>query len=220
MCIRDSNKMVKLSSTEEENTEFLGSLWDKYKYLIALSLVLFGAGIFGWESWSQNRLSNLQDSADMYESFINSLNDDDLDKKVMAEQIIENYPNTLYADLVTFHLAKISVEEEDLNKAQEYLMWILKRRDSKWGSDFDPIEETARLRLARVLIANDNSNKALEIINESENMSSSLHEVKGDAEEKLGFYAEAKLSYLKALESNQSQSVEAILKMKLANLDN
>ena len=212
--------MVKLSSTEEENTEFLGSLWDKYKYLIALSLVLFGAGIFGWESWSQNRLSNLQDSADMYESFINSLNDDDLDKKVMAEQIIEKYPNTLYADLVTFHLAKISVEEEDLNKAEEYLMWILQRRDSKWGSDFDPIEATARLRLARVLIANDNSNKALEIINESENISSSLYEVKGDAEEKLGFYAEAKLSYLKALESNQSQSVEAILKMKLANLDN
>ena len=87
------------------------------------------------------------------------------------------------------------------------------------GADFDPIEATARLRLARVLIANDNSNKALEIINESENMSSSLHEVKGDAEEKLGYYAEAKLSYLKALESNQSQSVEAILKMKLANLD-
>ena len=211
--------MVKLSSTEEENTEFLGSLWDKYKYLIALSLVLFGAGIFGWESWSQNRLSNLQDSADMYESFINSLNDDDLDKKVMAEQIIEKYPNTLYADLVTFHLAKISVEEEDLNKAEEYLTWILQRHDSKWRSDFDPIEATARLRLARVLIANDHSNKALEIINESENISSSLYEVKGDAEEKLGFYAEAKLSYLKALESNQSQSVEAILKMKLANLD-
>ena len=211
--------MVKLSSTEEENTEFLSSLWDKYKYLILLSLVLFGAGIFGWESWSQNRLSNLQDSADMYESFINSLNDDDSDQKVLADQIIKKYPNTLYADLVTFHLAKISVEEEDLNKAEEHLMWILQRHDSKWGSDFDPIEATARLRLARVLIANDNSNKALAIINDSENMSSSLHEVKGDAEEKLGSFAEAKLSYLKALESNQSQSVEAILKMKLANLD-
>jgi len=211
--------MVKLSSTEEENTEFLSSLWDTYKYLILLSLVLLGAGIFGWESWSQNRISNLQDSADMYESFVNSLNDDDLDQKVLGDQIIKKYPNTLYADLVTFHLAKISVEEEDLKKAEEHLMWILQRHDSKWGSDFDPIEATARLRLARVLIANDNSNKALEIINESENMSSSLHEVKGDAEEKLGSYAEAKLSYLKALESNQSQSVEAILKMKLANLD-
>jgi predicted negative regulator of RcsB-dependent stress response len=211
--------MVKLSSTEEENTEFLSSLWDTYKYLILLSLVLLGAGIFGWESWSQNRISNLQDSANMYESFINSLNDEDLDQKVLADQIIKKYPNTLYADLVTFHLAKISVEEEDLKKAEEHLTWILQRHDSKWGSDFDPIEATARLRLARVLIANDNSNKALEIINESKSMSSSLHEVKGDAEEKLGFYAEAKLSYLKALESNQSQSVEAILKMKLANLD-
>ena len=211
--------MVKLSSTEEENTEFLSSLWDTYKYLILLSLVLLGAGIFGWENWSQNRISNLQDSADMYESFINSLNDDDLDQKVLADQIIKKYPNTLYSDLVTFHLAKISVEEEDLNKAEEHLMWILQRHDSKWGSDFNPIEATARLRLARVLIANDNSNKALEIINESDNMSSSLHEVKGDAEEKLGSYAEAKLSYLKALESNQSQSVEAVLKMKLANLD-
>ena len=123
--------MVKLSSTEEENTEFLSSLWDKYKYLILLSLVLLGAGIFGWESWSQNRLSNLQDSADMYESFVNSLNDDDLDQKVLADQIIKKYPNTLYADLVTFHLAKISVEEEDLNKAEEHLMWILQRHDSK-----------------------------------------------------------------------------------------
>ena len=212
--------MVKLSSTEEENTEFLSSLWDTYKYLILLSLVLLGAGIFGWESWSQNRISNLQDSANMYESFINSLNDEDLDQKVLANQIIKKYPNTLYADLVTFHLAKISVEEEDLNKAEEHLTWILQRHDSKWGSDFDPIEATARLRLARVLIANKNPNKALEIINESENMSSSLLEVKGDAEEKLGFYGEAKLSYLKALESNQSQSAEAILKMKLANLDN
>ncbi len=211
--------MVKLSSTEEENTEFLSSLWDKYKYLFLLSLVLFGAGIVGWEKWSQNRLSNLQDSADMYESFIDSINNDDLDQKALADQIIKEYPNTLYADLVTFHLAKISVEEEDLIQAEEYLRWVLKRHESRWGSDFDPIETTARLRLARVLIANNNSNKALEIIKDSKNMNSSLHEVKGDAEQKLGLYAEAKLSYLKALESNQNQSVEAILKMKLANLD-
>ena len=87
--------MVKLSSTEEENTEFLSSLWDTYKYLILLSLVLLGAGIFGWENWSQNRISSLQDSAEMYESFINSLNDDDLDQKVLADQIIKKYPNTL-----------------------------------------------------------------------------------------------------------------------------
>ena len=39
-------------------------------------------------------------------------------------------------------------------------------------------------------------------------------------EEQLGQFSQAKLSYLKALESTQSQSIQALLKMKLANLDN
>ena len=212
--------MVKLSSTEEENTEFLSSLWGSYKYLLLLSLILLGGGIIGWEYWSQNKVTKLQNSSDMYESFINALNDSELDQKVLAEEIVQKYPNSLYADLVTFHLAKIFVDQNDLNKAEEYLRWILDRHDSKWRSDFDPIEVTARLRLARVLIANENPEKAIEVIEYSQTLSGSLHEVKGDAEEQLGQFSQAKLSYLKALESTQSQSIQALLKMKLANLDN
>ena len=212
--------MVKLSSTEEENTEFLSSLWGSYKYLLLLPLILLGGGIIGWEYWSQNKVTKLQNSSDMYESFINALNDSELDQKVLAEEIVQKYPNSLYADLVTFHLAKIFVDQNDLNKAEEYLRWILDRHDSKWSSDYDPIEVTARLRLARVLIANENPEKAIEVIEYSQNLNSSLYEVKGDAEEQLGQFSQAKLSYLKALESTQSQSIQALLKMKLANLDN
>ena len=212
--------MVKLSSTEEENTEFLSSLWGSYKYLLLLSVILLGGGIIGWEYWSQNKITKLQDSSDMYESFINALNDSELDQKVLAEEIVQKYPNSLYADLVTFHLAKIFVDQNDLNKAEEYLRWILDRHDSKWASDFDPIEVTARLGLARVLIANENPEKAIEVIEYSQNLNSSLYEVKGDAEQLLGQFSQAKLSYLKALESTQSQSIQAVLKMKLANLDN
>ena len=212
--------MVKLSSTEEENTEFLSSLWGSYKYLLLLSLILLGGGIIGWEYWSQNKVTKLQDSSDMYESFINALNDSELDQKVLAEEIVQKYPNSLYADLVTFHLAKIFVDQNDLNKAEEYLRWILDRHDSKWGSDFDPIEVTPRLRLARVLIANENPEKAIEVIEFSQSLNGSLYEVKGDAEEQLGQFSQAKLSYLRALESTQSQSIQALLKMKLANLDN
>ena len=212
--------MVKLSSTEEENTEFLSSLWGSYKYLLLLSLILLGGGIIGWEYWSQNKVTKLQNSSDMYESFINALNDSELDQKVLAEEIVQKYPNSLYADLVTFHLAKIFVDQNDLNKAEEYLRWILDRHDSKWDSDFDPIEVTARLRLARVLIANENPEKAIEVIEYSQTLNGSLYEVKGDAEEQLGQFSQAKLSYLKALESTQSQSIQALLKMKLANLDN
>ena len=48
---------------------------------------------------------------------------------------------------------------------------------------------TARLRLARVLIANKNPSRALEIIDQSKDMSASLYEVKGDAEEQLGQFS-------------------------------
>ena len=210
--------MVKLSSTEEENTEFLSSLWSSYKYLLLLSVILLGGGIIGWEYWSQNKITKLQDSSDMYESFINALNDSELDQKVLAEEIVQKYPNSLYADLVTFHLAKISVDQSNLNKAEEHLRWILDRHDSKWDSDFDPIEVTARLRLARVLIANENPEKAIEIIEYSQNLNSSLYEVKGDAQEQLGQFSQAKLSYLKALESTQSQSIQAVLKLSLIHI--
>ena len=83
--------MVKLSSTEEENTEFLSSLWDSYKYLILIVIVLVAGGIIGWESYSQAKTNNLQGASDLYENFINSVNNPDLDEKTIAQEIIQQY---------------------------------------------------------------------------------------------------------------------------------
>jgi len=211
--------MVKLSSTEEENTEFLSSLWDRYKYLILLGIVLVGGGIIGWESWSKATTSKLQGASDLYENFIISVNDPKEDEKIIAREIVQIYPDSLYADLVTFHIAKFHVDQNDLEEAEKHLEWILERHSSRWGSDFNPIEITARLRLARVLIANNNPSRALEIIDQSNNMDGSLYEVKGDAEELLGQFAQARLSYVLAIESTQNPSIQALLKMKLADLE-
>lgn len=211
--------MVKLSSTEEEYTEFLSSLWQRYKYLLLLSVVLIGGGVVGWDAWTKNQTQNFQESSDLYEEFIDSLNNQDSDEKLIADQIINKHPNTLYADLVSLHLAKISAEIDDLNAAEKHLKWVLKRHEKKWSSDFDPIEITARIRLARVLLAKESPEEALEIINQAKEKNSALYEVKGDAEELLGQFDEARLSYLKALESTQNQSIRALLQMKLSSLE-
>ena len=73
--------MVKLSSTEEEYTEFLSSLWQRYKYLLLLSVVLIGGGVVGWDAWTKNQTQNFQESSDLYEEFIDSLNNQDSDEK-------------------------------------------------------------------------------------------------------------------------------------------
>jgi predicted negative regulator of RcsB-dependent stress response len=46
-----------------------------------------------------------------------------------------------------------------------------------------------------------------------------LYEIKGDAENLLGLKEEAKLSYLQAIALAQSQSIQALLRMKLADLE-
>ena len=55
--------------------------------------------------------------------------------------------------------------------------------------------------------------------NDAKFLDNILYEIKGDAEYHLGLLTDARLSYLKAIESTQSPSVQAILKMKLADLE-
>ena len=62
--------MVKLSSSEEENTEFLSSLWNRYKYLFIVGFTSLIVGIFGWESWTESKDKNQQQASDSYENFL------------------------------------------------------------------------------------------------------------------------------------------------------
>ena len=78
--------MVKLSSTEEENTEFLSSLWDRYKVLFLLGIVIFIASILGWETWKENQSIKYQNSSDLYQSFIESLDDPDKEEEIIAKK--------------------------------------------------------------------------------------------------------------------------------------
>ena len=214
--------MVKISSSEEENTEFLGSLWDSYKYYFLIGLVSVVTGILGWEFWLDSKAGNQQKASDLYEAFIEERNDEkkDVYKELnqLSEEIINTFPNTLYADLVSFYLAKLEVEKGNFSKAEKNLRWIIEKHSSKWSDGFDPIEVTARQRLARVLIANKRAQEAINLLNSTSNLDSTSFEIRGDAQNELGLIGQAKVSYLQAIESTNNQYLKSLLKMKLADL--
>ena len=166
--------MIKLSSSEEETTEFLISIWDKFKYLILLGVVLVAGGILVWESWQDSKVESQQQASDLYENFIDERSRADGDPTILANEIIKTFPDTLYADLVTFHLAKLQVDKSDFTEAEKYLDWILKKHSSKWSKNFDPIEVTARQRLARVLLSNNKPEKSLDLINNAASLNNIL----------------------------------------------
>ena len=211
--------MVKLSSSEEENTEFLSSLWDKYKFFILIGISALIAGIIGWESWTKAKAKDNQIVSDLYENFIENSRNTKTDLDILAKEIIEGFPDSLYADLVTFHLAKLEVDKDNFFAAEQLFLTVLKKHSSSWKKDFDPIELAARQRLARVLVADNRPQEAIDLINEAESLNNSLYETKGDAELRLGLLKEARLSYLKAIETTQNQSIKSIIQMKLADIE-
>ena len=96
---------------------------------------------------------------------------------------------------------------------------MLEKHSSTWNKNFDPIESTVRQRLARVLIEDNKPKEALDIVIATDIFDQALYEIKGDAENLLGLKEEAKLSYLQAIASAQNQSIQALLRMKLADLE-
>jgi predicted negative regulator of RcsB-dependent stress response len=203
------------SASSEEQIDILSVWWDKYKYILGLLLaasVIFI--IYRDYSISTTDIKQL-DSAKLYDDFLASNLED---KSIKAKEIMDLYSDTLYADFAALHLAKIAVEENDLKQAEENLNWVIVRSSDLGASVFNPLQSIAKLRLARIYMEESNAGEVLNLLEDEQNLTSSLFEVKGDAERSLGNISEAKLSYLQALELSNSQPIRSLISMKISDL--
>ncbi len=202
------------SSSSDEQIDLLSVWWDKYKYILALLLtasVIFI--IYRDYSISSSNAQQLE-SAKLYDNFLTSSMED---KRTRAEEIINLYPDTLYADFAALHLAKISADNNNLEQAEENLNWVI-ARSSSWGAEFNPLQSIAKLRLARIYLEQGKADNVMDLLGEEQTLTASLYEVKGDAEKSLNQISEAKLSYLQALELSNSQPIRSLISMKISDL--
>ncbi len=206
------------SSSEEENFELISSWWNKYKYLAISLLFVVIAGILSFEYWSQTSQDKKHELAQEYQSLTESLDDSSQENKQKIKDFIEKFPDTPYTYMASFHLSKILVENGELLEASQELKNIIDRTSSGWSNEYDPIESTARLRLAKILLSLDKPQEVLEVLKQAKALNGALFEVKGDAESQLNRFNEANISYLQALESTQSSSLKSLIRMKIADL--
>ena len=61
--------------------------------------------------------------------------------------------------------------------------------------------------------------KVLNTLPNSDMLTASLLELKGDAENQLGLYALARVSYMRALQNSPSQTSRALINMKISDLE-
>jgi predicted negative regulator of RcsB-dependent stress response len=122
---------------------------------VAVALAVYG----GWNYW-QNRTQqrNLAVAA-RYEQVIDAFERNDVDGgSRLADELVKAFPATAYADQANLAVARIQVENKQLDPAAARLQQVL-------ASTRDPeLALVARLRLARVQLAQGNPDQALKTL--------------------------------------------------------
>ena len=93
-------------------------------------------------------------------------------------------------------------------------------RDRSNSEDqFNPLQVAAKTRLAKIYLDSANYDQVISLFESSNELTSTMYELKGDAENKLGQSAEARMSYMLALQTNTNQASKALINMKISDLE-
>jgi len=136
-----------------------------------------------------------------------------------AAELMADYAATPYAVHAAFALAKLSVERGELAPAAQSLQWILDHT----GGDDAVLRHIARLRLASVLLAQNEAERAIELlrrpVDATTGFTARYDELRGDAHLQSGDSDAARDAYRRGLDALSADSIgHFLLKLKLDNL--
>ncbi len=171
-----------------------------------------------WHYWRQAQENYLLRASMQYERLLAATvkNENIPMQNSLAEGLLKNYPHTPYAVLAALLLAKQAVNQNNLTDASNKLSWVIRH-----GED-QKLRSIARIRLIRVLLAENQATQALNILAENNDPAYNpiFLEEKGDILVNLGRSKEALQSYLAAKRAFSKRNIEqALLEMKINNLD-
>lgn len=202
--------------TEQEQVELLKSWIKQYSMVILIGLIVSFVAISGWRYWQQREYKIITHASAVYDEMLAMrAQNDAAGTLIQAKKLFSHYPQTVYGQMAAFMLAREAVEKKDYGKAEEQLNWIVKR------SGDASLRQIARLRLARVLIAEQKPEEALKTLQkiEDNNFNGLIDEVKGDAYLAMKNSNKAREFYGLALsELPNAEVMRPLLQMKYDNL--
>ena len=200
------------SASQEEQQEILLTFWERFKYLIILTFISVILLIGGRDYFLSSSNEKDYAIASIYQSYLES-NDAEI-----GEQILSIYPNSVYSDFVRLNEAKRSFEAENADEAILLLQSIISNNPSS-VEDFNPLQAAAKTRLAKIYLENNNYNEVISMFTNTDELTATMLEMKGDAENGLGQFSAARTNYLLALQKSNNQSSRALISMKISDLE-
>lgn len=207
---------MEYQQTDQEQIEEIKKWWKDNGTSVLTGIILGLTLLFGWQAWHQYQASEAEHASDTYEMAIAALEQKDKAKVAGAsDELLSKYSNSPYAALLALHLAKADVDENKLESAQLRLQWVVDK------AQFPEFVHTARLRLTRIMIAQQQFDKASKLASHSDQgtFKGAYAELRGDIAMLQGNKDAARTAYTEALASKDiSSSVQSLLQLKLDEL--
>lgn len=203
--------------TEQEQIEAIKRWWATYGNGVIGGILVALIAYFGWLYYSNSAQAKQEAASGMYITLMELVDDSSSDageRLALAQTLKSDFPNTTYAVYAAFQAAKENVEQGNLAAAEEELSWAVDNSD-------ELLAPVARVRLARVQFALDNSAAALATLDsiDTEGYELVINELRGDIHSADGDADAAREAYRLAYEQARQQGVESpYLKMKLDDL--
>ncbi len=200
--------------TEEQQVEAIKNWWKQNGTAIISGAVLGIGALVGWRGWAWHQENQAIEASDAFVIVQEAVKSNDSAViQTQAEVLRSEFKSTPYASLATLYEAKSESENGDLAAAAVSLRWVMNY------SNQDSVKDVARIRLARVLVADNKLDEAAATINHAlpKFYASLVNEIRGDIYLAKGENEQAKQAYDQAMQDAGGAGVEYLL-MKRNNL--
>ncbi len=185
-----------VTRTEEEQIEALKKWWAENGWALVGGVVIGLGAIFGWRGWQAHQAQLAEEASDIYVQIVSDVRVQQYaSARDHAEELIQNYGSTTYAQFATLMLAKLDSEAGDIDSALNHLQRVLDEADE------EALKYLAKIRMGRLLLDSGKPEEALALVENSGpgKYVVAYEELKGDIYTRLGRTADAHNAYKLAL---------------------
>jgi predicted negative regulator of RcsB-dependent stress response len=201
--------------SDKEQVELVKNWFKKYGLSIISGILIALIGTYGWNYWQQRQTIQSDQASMLYEQMLSSDTSRQLDQfNATAVALIKDYSHTPYAGLAALSLANHAINQNNLPEAEKQLRWAMQNAKDKG------VKEIAQLRAARVLIAENQPQSAISLLqNTDKNFGSAAEIIRGDAYAAMQDKTRARIAYQKALSTlPEGAIIRQLVQMKLKEL--
>ena len=207
--------MVDPYASEQETVDQIKRWWKENGTSLIVGLALGVGGLAGYRYWDSAQIARAESASINYTHFLQLAADKDADALAAGQTILDNYGDSTYAKLTALFLAKLAVDTGDYESGKDRLQWLLD------NSQAGEINYIARARLARILLAENDAEVAIRMIEAVPEIDGNprFAELRGDILSARGDLHGARSMYLQALTDAREQGANPeSVQIKIDNL--